>query len=304
MGLRTTVIDGIKQSLPTDTRKRIMRARLSARSLTAFRRALPDFLIIGTERGGTSSLFKYLSRHPHVAPSLRKETEFFNRHFDRGVDWYRSHFQLQERKRLAEATGRQSLAFEATPMYLQDPRVAARVAELLPDSRLIVLLRNPVARALSGWKHMTELGFETLSFEEAIDAEESRTAPELERMLSEPLYFSRAYHRFGYIDRGKYAEQLERWFEVFPRDRVLILESERFYRDTADVFGEITDFLDLPKWEPDEFRMYSSATSTDPAGAAKELPAQMRSSLEETYRPHNAALVNLLGREFSWADLA
>lgn len=104
------------------------RVRFAARFATAGRRALPTFLVIGTQRGGTTSLFRYLAGRPQVVAPYRKEVEFFDRHFHRGPRWYRAHF-----PRLEQVLSQQACTFEATVNYLFDPAVPSRVSALLPD---------------------------------------------------------------------------------------------------------------------------------------------------------------------------
>jgi hypothetical protein len=300
MSIGASASRAVSEILPTDVKRRITRTRLAVRRVTSPIRVLPDFMIIGSGRSGTSSLYKYLGQHPEIVPSLRKEVEYFNRYYQLGDRWYRAHFQTSTRRTLAGLADRQSLAFEATPHYLQDPRTPQRVASMLPEVKLIVLLRNPVARALSCWRHMQRLGFETSSFEEAVRLEPSRTAGEFDRMVQDPDYYSRPYHRFAYLDTGKYATQLRWWFEHFERERFLIIESEEFYSDTGRVYESILEFLGLKSWRPAEFSMYSSATSADPIHAANELPDALRADLESFFAPHNRDLETLLGRRFSW----
>ena len=125
------------------------------------RRPLPAFMIIGTMRGGTSSLFKYLESHPDTAASLRKEVNYFTRYWEKGPDWYRAHFPITRRR----------LAFEASPNYLFHPFAAIRAEETVPDAKLIVLLREPAARAAIHYDHMVRLGFERRSFTRALESE-------------------------------------------------------------------------------------------------------------------------------------
>ena len=119
-------------------------------------------------------------------------------------------------------------------------------------------------------------------------------------MVGDPTYYSKPFFRFSYLEGGKYADQINRWFDYFDRDRFLIVKSEDFYVDTPRVYQEIIDFLGLRAWQPDGFKMYSSATSKDPARAAEDLPRELQGRLEEFFSPHNAALADILGRDFDW----
>lgn len=288
--------DVLKPLASPTLRHRVLLARLAARRATAGGRALPDFLVIGAMRAGTSSLYKYLERHPLVIPSLRKEVEYFTMNWGRGIAWYRSHFPIEARRAAARARGRHPQTFEATPYYLFHPRAAARAAEVVPAARIVVLLRDPIERAFSHYRHMARLGFEDLSFAEALEREPERLAGEAERIMDDPLYVSKVHHRFSYVARGLYAEQLEEWFRHFPRERFLILGSERFYADPAVVYGEILDHAGLPRWTPRGFRNYSA----QPGAAPAAIDPAIRRTLAERFAPHNERLRALLGTDPGW----
>jgi Sulfotransferase domain len=152
--------------------------------------SLPDFLILGTENGGTTTLHWTLCQHPHVEPATKKEVHFFDSHrwFEKGIGWYRSRFPAP-----AWGDGRRVITGEASPYYLLHPFAPHRASITVPDAKLIALLRNPVDRAYSAYKHRVLTGRESLSFEEALDAEEERTSGELEKMLSDESYHSLTY---------------------------------------------------------------------------------------------------------------
>ncbi|HEV2894458.1 MAG TPA: sulfotransferase, partial [Actinomycetota bacterium] len=165
-------------------------ARWSAQAYarpTAGLRLLPDYLIIGAQRAGTTSLHRYLIQHPGVRTTLRtKGVHFFDTAYGRGMSWYASRFPTKLTAwYVARRHGVELRTGEASPYYLFHPHVPARVAEHLPQVRLIALLRDPVGRAYSHYQHEVARGFETLSFEEAIEAEPARLAGETQRMLAE-----------------------------------------------------------------------------------------------------------------------
>lgn len=245
-------------------------------------RPLPAFLVIGTQRGGTTSFFDALSAHPSVAPTFRKEVHFFDEHHARGLGWYRAHFPLQ-----GSAGARRRLAAEATPYYLFHPAVPARVRADLPDVRLVALLRDPVARAISHHQREVRLGREPLSLADAIDAES-------ERLASEAGRFEGEHHRFhSYLARGRYVEQLERWFSVFPRERFLILRSEDFYAEPEKALQACAAFLGLGSWSPEPVKRLQ-------AGGAAGAPDALLERLHAYFEPHNRRLAELLGWGESW----
>lgn len=260
-------------------------------------RGLPDFLVIGAQRCGTSSLYKWLEHHPDVVASLRKETEFFSFRTTRGLDWYRGHFPSRRRRTLHRMRrGRDPLVFEATPNYLFHPDVPARAHAVVPDARLVVLLRNPVDRAYSHYRHMVRHGKEPLGFEEAIDREAERIAGEAERMHDDPAYRSHPWDRWSYVSRGRYAEQLERWLALYPRDRLLVIRSEDLYADPGVELGRLLGFLGLPAGGPSELRNWSAVHPSD-----QGMNPATRERLDAAFAGPNRALDALLGVEMRWS---
>jgi hypothetical protein len=262
---------------------------------TSTLRRWPDLLVIGTQRGGTTSLFRWLAQHPDVVPSLRKEVDYFTHWYQLGPDWYRAHFPLRMR--------RAALTFEASPDYLLHPLAATRARTLLPDVKLIVLLRDPVERAFSHHHHFRGLGMEDLDFESAIEAEPERLGGETERLAADPLYPLDALYKFSYVTRGMYADQLERWLEQYPRDRLLVVCSEELYERPSTTFAAILAFAGLRPWSPHEFGNYSFSNHNR-ARAAELAPMteQTRERLRERFREPNARLRRVLGVDLPWMD--
>lgn len=296
--------DMLKTLTPVSARRAAKRAQFAARLPTSSARVLPDFLIIGAQRAGTSSLFRYLASHPCVIPSLRKEVGFFSRWYANRDRWYRAHFPTRMQVGLLGFLRRcRILTFEATPDYLYHPYAAPRAASLVPNARIIVLLRNPVDRALSHYQHMVRLGHEQLPFEEAIAQEHGRIESETIRLLEDPAYYSRAYLRYSYFSRGMYADQLEIWLKHFPAESFLILNSEDFFARTAMIYQDILEFLGLRPWKPPRFRNYSYLGAGKPKAIPEStMPHPFRQELVQRYVPHNERLFELLGMDLGWND--
>lgn len=292
--------DRLKALAPLPVRRNLVRARLQTRRATARFRSLPDCLIIGAQRSGTSSLYKYLGRHPNVVPSLRKEVEYFSTSYGNGEDWYRAHFPLLVRKSTARLLGRPSVSFEATPDYLLDPRAPERAAALLPQAKLIVLLRDPVDRAFSQYHHNVRLGQEELTFEEALNQEPERTAGGLDRIAADPFDRVVPFRRFSYVGRGMYADQLERWLAEYRRERLLILKAEELFSRPDHALAKALQFLELPAWQPPEFRNYSYVDTSD--GRYPDLPDHLRRRLAAQFAASNRRVHELLGEDFGWTS--
>jgi Sulfotransferase domain len=294
-----TSVTSIKDRSPRWVRDAAIVATRGFGRATAGSRTVPDFLVIGTKRGGTTSLFNYLMMHPGVLglfprPRLQKSTDYFFRGFDRGEQWYRSNFHTSAfRDRLAARLGYEPRAGEASPYYCWDPRVARRAHGVNPDLRAVMLVRNPVERAFSHWQERVHNGVEPLTFAQALEAEDARTEGELERMHADPLYYSEAHDWYAYRTRGIYLPQIENWTSVFPADQLLVICSEDLYADVQGTFDRVCAFLGLPAHP-------LPTTKTFNASPRLEMPAVVREELTAYYLPHAAKLGEYLGRPLPW----
>lgn len=269
-------------------------ARDAARRGPGHGRLMPDFLIIGSRKCATTSLHGWLCEHPLVAPA-EKEIFFFNIHYYRRPDWYRTHFPtVAERDAFAAEHGRPFLVGDATPSYMEHYWTPQRAAKLLPEARLIVCLRDPVDRAHSQFHHYRRRGTEPLeTFEEAIAAEPERLAGEAEHQQRDPHFHSWRIHRWGYLATSRYAEQLERWFAVYPRERFLFLDFDEVAADPAGALARVHAHLGLPDHPREDFPALNS-------GRYEPLAADTRARLREYFAPHDERLRELTGREFAW----
>jgi hypothetical protein len=294
-----SVRDRIKGVAPRGAREQVRELLVRYGEATSERRPLPDFLIIGTKRGGTTSLWRYLLEHPLV-PRLfpawnTKTSHYFEENWGRGEAWYRSHFPTErQRTQLERRHGGPSKVGEAAPLYMFHPLVAGRVAELMPRVRLIVLLRDPVERAYSHWKERRGEGVEPLDFADALDREHERIGGERERLIADPGYFSEPYDWHSYRARGRYLEHLEPWLERFDRSQLLVMASETLYREPARTYAQIVRFIGLPEFEPSSFEVFNDRPS-------RGMDDAVRAELTSYYAPHNAALADRLGMSFPWS---
>ena len=262
------------------TRRLRRSSRFAVRYLTARWRPLPDFVIIGAQRGGTTSLYTWLTGLPGVAPSLKKEAHYFDYNHHRGSRWYRAHFALRRGDRI---TG------ESSPFLLFHPLAPARAAAELPaHTTFIVLLRDPTERAISQyWLWRRQQKWEEESLERAIELEQERLGPHQEQFARGERSHEHIAH--SYVARGEYAEQLRRWYAAVGRDRVLVVESERLFSDPA-ASEEVLAWLGLPPTDV-PYPVTNGAPRLEEAGP--DLVARMDAHFE----PHNAALRAMLGRD-------
>lgn len=266
----------------------LRRVRADFRELTGPLRGLPAFLIIGAQRSGSTSLFNYLVQHPDVLPPFGKEVHYFDFNYHRGVTWYRGRFPYRHRLRQG------FLTLDASPYYLVHPLVPERAARLLPDVKLIALLRNPIDRALSHYQHEVRDGRETLSFADAIERESERLAGEEERLRDDPDYYSYNHHRFSYTRRGLYVQQLRRWMQHFPRSQLLVLQSERLFQDPVAATAAVQQFLGLAPHRLERYKPYLRGEYD------RGISQEVRSKLAAYFEPFNQDLYRWLGEEFDW----
>jgi hypothetical protein len=270
------------------------RASMRWRGATRAGRVLPDFLVLGGQRCGSTSLFAILCDHRQVIAPSHKEVHFFDRNYLRGPEFYRRVFPLAlHRRARARRLGRRVVTGEATTYYLFHPAVPARVAQLLPQARLIALLRDPVDRAYSHYQLSVRTGHEPLSFEDALAAEPERLAGEEERLATEAGYRSLAHRYHSYVARGTYVDQLLRWYAHVDRERLLVLRSEDLFERPEAVVAQVTGFLGVEAYrghlpEPRNRVTYGG------------MRPETREWLRERFDEPNRRLVALLGRELGW----
>jgi len=248
-------------------------------------RPLPDYIIIGAHKAGTTSLYYHLLRHPKVKPARFKELRFFDRHYHRGQRWYRGHF---PRSGMADPN-RGTCGFvsgEASPNYLADPRVPQRVSHVVPNAKLVVLLRNPVSRAYSHYYHNVRKGREQDSLEEAIRKDIERVAG---------LSPTEIANSPSYLCSGMYAVHLNRWLSVFPREQLLVVRSEDYFEKSDTVPRTILPFLGLPAHPMGDAPRCN-------AGSYPAAPDALSVALAKFYEPHNRRLRELCGEAFRWHE--
>jgi hypothetical protein len=270
-------------------------ARKIARRNPGRGRMLPDFVIIGAAKGGTTSLYGWLCEHPFVAPATHKEVHYFDYNHYRSEDWYRKHFPLErEGNAFAAAQGRPFLTGEASPSYISHYWAPHRLATLLPEAKLLVALRNPIERAYSQFQMSRREGEEELeSFADAVAVEDRRLDPERARAMKDPRYNSWPIGCWSYLMRSRYAEQLERWFELFPRERFHFVTLEQLSAEPQLALDGVHEFLGLPPHRHEDLQPLHTA-AYDP------MPAETLASLTDYFRPHNERLYEMVGIDFGW----
>ena len=274
-------------------RRGLLRASDVIRPMSSAARLEPTFLIIGAQRCGTTSMFKTLAQHPDVArPFLRKGIHYFDKNYERTFDWYRGHFPLKAAAR-ARRRGRAPHTGESSPYYMFHPHAVDRIAEDLPNVRLLMLVRDPVERAYSAHAHEYARGFETLGFEEAIAAEPGRIDGIEQQMRADPTLDSAAFQHNAYAARGRYIEQIERITDIVGHDRLHVVDSGDFFSDPAQTFWEVEAFLGLRHSADLVFEQHN-------ARRRSSMPTSVRAELDDHFKPWDEALATWWGRTPSW----
>jgi hypothetical protein len=263
-------------------------------NLTGPMHVLPDFLIIGAAKSGTSSLYDYLVQHPSIFPCIVKEPNYFARYYDKGTSWYKGCFSTTMLKYNTEKIKKlKFLTGEASTQYYWYPHVPKRVKQLLPNVKLIILLRNPVDRSFSHYQMEVRHGNENLSFEEAIKEEEKRTESEYEKIINDEYYFSSKYTMQAYIAKSIYIESVKRWTNYFPKEQILFVNSADFYKNTPETMNKIFDFLDLPHHSLSNYEVIRK-------GNYSKIKSSTRQELLEFFKPYNEELYKHIGINFDW----
>ena len=260
---------------------------------------VPSFIIIGAQRCGTTSLFKYLSEHPFIKTPLYKEIHFFDNYngaYNLGFKWYRGHFPTNNSGILQKDNDRaRVLTGEATPYYMFHPLCPNRIKGALPDVKIIAILRNPVDRAYSHYQHSVRLGYESLSFEQATEKEPFRLEGEKEKMIADLNYYSFEHNLHSYLSRGIYIEQLKMWEELFPKEQMLVLRTEDLFYDLTTVYNRVLTFLQLPEHHLKQQAQYN-------VGDYGPMPHALRKRLVKFFEPHNQELYKYLSWDLKWEE--
>jgi len=235
-----------------------------------------DFVIGGTQKGGTSALDSFLRQHPEICmPTTRKELHFFDRE-DENRDYkeYHANFKPKPQHRVIG---------EASPIYIYWETAPYRIWKYNPQMKWILALRNPVERAFSAWNMETKRGKDKLTFADAIEREPERCREEL------PLQ-----HRvYSYVDRGFYAQQVRRLFNIFGKENVLVLLSEELRYEHQKTLRSVFEFLGVDSsFVPPEASVFEQEYSI-------QIDNQLRSRLIDMFYFDVKQLEKLIGRDLS-----
>lgn len=260
--------------------------------MTANWRCLPNCQIVGAQRAGTSSLYHYLVQHPNIHKSYRKELHYFDGglapdvdNFDLGINWYRAHFPLKTTVKPGD------ICLDATPLYLFNPQVAKRIYRCTPHTRIIVLLRNPVERAISHYFLIKRHGFENLQLEQALAQEEKR----LSQAYANCDFKDPAFRLYSYQARGFYLEQIKLYEQYFDDQQILMINSERFFRNPKNTLEQVFSFLGV-----DRNYQVPDLESQNVGNNKKKIAPEIYEKLTSTFKAPNLLLYSHINQSFDW----
>ncbi|WP_431711832.1 sulfotransferase family protein [Glutamicibacter uratoxydans] len=253
---------------------------------------MPDFIVIGAQRSGTTTLYRLLSSHPQVVrPTASKGIKYFEDYYHRGPRWYQGHFPLRlTAKFLAHGEPK---TFESSGYYSFHPLAAQRIVKDLPGTKLVMMLRDPVDRAYSAHRHELMRGFETEEFERALELEAGRVDGELERIEQDPNYSSYSLRHHAYLLRGKYIDQIRRIHDAVGKENLYLMDADDFFSHPQEEFRALQLWLGLEPWTPDNI----PAENSQPRAP---MTAQLREKLREYYDSADAELAQVMGKQPSW----
>jgi len=259
-------------------------------------KSVPDFLVIGTQKAGTTSLYNYLIQHPQVIKNKSwKEVRYYDvpEHYDQGWVWYLGNFPSKWEKG-------SRLTLDNSPSYLYFPYIPELIKRDLGDIKMIAILREPVSRAYSAWKMYHSFGTnpdvapvnqkiaDRRSFSEAVQQELTHQLPA-------------GSYSYDYVARGRYVDQLERYFSTFGRDQLLVLESKYFQKNIAESLHQVCDFIGIDPFSDELLSKLSEEKYN--VGLRKETSVETQQTLDqlkEYYRPFNEKLYELLEKAYEW----
>ena len=292
----------IKEKIKSKLEKnpQIYAGRLSKRNLlrsfTADSRVLPDFIIIGEAKCGTTSLYNYMIQHPKIKSALTKEINYFNWHYKKPLKWYKAHFPTSLEKKINKNMMKQNfLTGEATPLYLFHSLVPKRIYDLIPEVKIIVCLRDPVKRAYSHYNDLgVRLGDDKRTFDEAVRSEIEMIKEKKFDMTSFEYGFEDRLYQ--YVSRGIYLDHLKIWMETFSKEQILIVKTEELNKNPKKVLEKIFEFLSLPNFDNINIKKKYNVSKYEPMNnSTKEL-------LKTFFKEHNKRLEDYLQMDFNWND--
>lgn len=256
--------------------------------ITSSFRVLPDFIIIGAKRCGTTTLYENLAEHPCIEKSSHDNIGFFNDNFHLGINWYKSHFVTINKKNEIMKKFGKFATYDVTTSYIRNPELAIKIKTKIPNSKIIAILRNPVDRAFSEYNENKKNKSNIDSFEKIVIEELN----EYSKISNNEINL--IIKKLNLVGKGLYQKQLKKWFEVFSKESILILSTEEFENKPDITYSKIFHFLELPEYQVKNTKKFNK-------NSYPKMDDKIRKKLEEFFEPHNHDLFNLINQNFDWS---
>ena len=254
--------------------------------ITATSRVLPDFIIVGTVRSGSTSLYYNICEHPSVLPASYDEIGYFDSNYHLGINWYRSMFPTsKEMQDIRKETGF-AITGEDTPFYFWKKEAAKRIIEMNKNLKIIGIFRNPIDRAYSNFNLGVRAGTEKLTFEEAIDEEID--------FLDKHPFRESVDRKRSYLSKSLYDLQIETWFELFSREQIHLLSTEEMKKNPENTLQQVFKFLEIPNYIIKNPQKQKAVNYT-------KMDDQTRQKLLNFFKNHNESFFNIIQKRFEWA---
>ena len=267
----------------------------------------PDFMIIGAEKCGTTSLYHYLRQHPDVLSPIEKEIDFFDMEYENGIDWYLAHFPSVTQSRSSQpksgssnlfastdsANKRQWLTGETSANYLYSDVAPKRVFQHFPHLKLAVVLRNPIDRTVSRYNMMVRNGAEKRSLNAAVTKEIDIIQSAIAQSDDEQSIPWPVLNRCRHVGNSLYYYHLKRWLDCFTAKQLLVLRSEDLFSTPKQTLAHLYQSFGLKPYAEESYPKHNSGQYTP-------IDDNTRQILSAFFTPHTHKLETLLGRSFDW----
>ena len=255
-------------------------------------RVLPDFIIIGSMKCGTTSLYYDICEHPCASAAARDEIGFFDSNFHLGLNWYRSMFPTKGQIEDIKHKEGVAITGEDTPFYFWNPIAAKRIQKLLPNIKLIIILRNPIDRAYSEYQDLVSRESNSPSFETFIENEINTRKKGI--IITEEN-FEIFNQNDSYLLKGIYIDQLKIWAGLFPKEQIFTLSTESLNSEPTASMESVFQYLNLPDYKIKNIQHQKQKKYTP-------MDSQTRKLLIEFFKPHNERLFKFIGKKFDWEN--
>lgn len=266
-------------------------------------RVLPDFIIIGSGRAGTTALYSYLIQHPQIMKCFTHNDEkvadlhFFEYMISKKIGWYRSHFPTKIFKKIKELkSGKKCITGEFTSTYMYHEHVPQRIINTIPKTKILVILRNPIDKIYSTYCQQFSFNEYLSNFEETIQSEIDRMkifqkSPN-KRIFNENID---SIVTCNILRHGIYYNYLKKWFEIFPENQIMVIDSKKLNNDTINCIKEVFNFLNIEEIEINDVSKINK-------GNYNRIDNKTRDELISFFKPYNKKLNKLLKTNFEWNE--